>query len=107
VAQYHQDIIKHPYLILDLRGNGGGESWVHLLPYLMTNPIRQEKSQLRVSPENVIQKRNDLSGYVIQELPKEYLKYFLIRLCRLIDKPMRNCPRLLKNSTQFLVYSFL
>ncbi len=77
VAQYHQDIIKHPYLILDLRGNGGGESgWVHLLPYLMTNPIRQEKSQLRVSPENVIHKRNDLSGYVTQELPKEYLKYF-------------------------------
>ncbi|MFY7827040.1 MAG: S41 family peptidase [Flectobacillus sp.] len=77
VAQHHQAIISHPYLIIDLRGNGGGESgWVHLLPYLMTNPIRQEKSQLRVSPENVMHKRNDLSGYVTQELPKEYLKYF-------------------------------
>ncbi|MGN7204870.1 S41 family peptidase [Pedobacter sp. SAFR-022] len=41
-------------LIVDLRGNGGGNSgWSYLLPYFYTQPIKQGKSYLRLSPENI------------------------------------------------------
>lgn len=40
-------------LIVDLRGNGGGNSgWSYLLPYFYTQPINQGNSYLRLSPEN-------------------------------------------------------
>jgi len=41
-------------LIVDLRGNGGGNSgWSYLLPYFYTQPITQGKSYLRISAENI------------------------------------------------------
>ena len=42
------------HLIVDLRGNGGGNSgWSYLLPYFYTQPIVQGETYLRLSPENV------------------------------------------------------
>ena len=41
-------------LIVDLRGNGGGNTgWVYLLPYFYTQPIQQGDTYLRLSPENI------------------------------------------------------
>jgi hypothetical protein len=40
-------------LIVDLRGNAGGNSgWFYLMPYFYTNPVDQGPSQLRLSEEN-------------------------------------------------------
>jgi hypothetical protein len=40
-------------LIVDLRGNGGGNTgWIHLMPYFYTQPIQQGEIYLRLSPEN-------------------------------------------------------
>jgi hypothetical protein len=65
------------YLIIDLRGNGGGNTgWVHLLPYLMTKPIVQEDTYLRISAENIRRKLPDLAYYVNNPIPAEYKKYF-------------------------------
>ncbi len=64
-------------LIIDLRGNGGGNTgWVALLPYLMTNPIIQYDSYLRISAENVKRKLTDLEPFVNNPIPDEYKKYF-------------------------------
>ncbi|MET0244240.1 MAG: hypothetical protein ABW174_12260 [Flavitalea sp.] len=41
------------HLIVDLRGNGGGNSgWSYLLPYFYTNTIQQGDTYLRLSPLN-------------------------------------------------------
>ncbi|MCF0041578.1 S41 family peptidase [Dyadobacter fanqingshengii] len=41
-------------LIVDLRGNGGGNSgWTYLLPYFYTQPIVQGNTYLRLSPDNI------------------------------------------------------
>lgn len=70
-------IRKHPYLIIDVRGNGGGNTgWVSLLPYLMTNPIEQAASYVRVSPDNVKYKLADLEPFAAGPIPEEYKKYF-------------------------------
>lgn len=64
-------------LIVDLTGNGGGNTgWVSMLPYFMTNPIVQKSNFLRVSPENVKAKLNDLEPFVANPIPDEYKKYF-------------------------------
>ncbi len=44
-----------PYLIIDVRGNGGGSDFVYnpVLPYLYTRPIWQIGVEVRVSPDNM------------------------------------------------------
>ncbi|GGG87748.1 hypothetical protein GCM10007415_22040 [Parapedobacter pyrenivorans] len=65
------------YLIIDLRGNGGGSSgWVSLIPYLATNQIDQGETYLRVSKANVSKKLQDLDGFVNHPIPDDYKKYF-------------------------------
>lgn len=40
-------------LIVDLRGNAGGNAgWIYLMPYFYTQPIQQGKTYLRLSSEN-------------------------------------------------------
>lgn len=74
----NDSIIKNcDNLIVDLTGNGGGSTgWVAFLPYFMTNPIVQYDTFVRVTPENVQAKRNDLSHFVLYPIPEEYKKYF-------------------------------
>lgn len=65
------------YLIIDLRGNGGGSSgWVSLIPYLATNQIDQGETYLRVSKENVSKKLQDLDAFANHPIPEDYKKYF-------------------------------
>lgn len=64
-------------LIVDLTGNGGGNTgWVTFLPYFMTNPVIQYDTYLRVTPDNVKLKLADLEPFVINPIPTEYKKYF-------------------------------
>nr|WP_068886917.1 S41 family peptidase [Pedobacter panaciterrae] len=65
------------YLIIDLRGNGGGNSgWSFLLPYVMTNPIKQDSPLLLISKDNVQLKRADLEYPVKNPIPAELKKYY-------------------------------
>ena len=64
-------------LIIDLTGNGGGSSgWVSLIPYLLTQPIHQRDTYVRVTPANVHLKRKDLEFFATQHIPEAYQKYF-------------------------------
>ncbi len=64
-------------LIVDLTGNGGGNTgWVSFLPYFMTNSVNQYDTYLRVTPDNVRSKLADLEPFVINPIPIEYKKYF-------------------------------
>jgi Peptidase family S41 len=64
-------------LIVDLTGNGGGNTgWVSFLPYFMTNPVIQFDTYLRTTPDNVKSKLADLEPFVINPIPIEYKKYF-------------------------------
>ncbi len=64
-------------LIVDLTGNGGGNTgWVAFLPYFLTNPVVQYSSFVRVTPENVALKLKDLEFFVLNPIPAEYEKYF-------------------------------
>ncbi len=44
-----------PYLIIDLRGNGGGDErcYFPLMPYLYTRPLRVDSVEVWVSPDNI------------------------------------------------------
>lgn len=64
----NQDKLKSkPYLILDLRYNGGGSDFVYspLLPFIYTNPIKTIGADVYSTPENIIAWQN-----VIDENPK-------------------------------------
>jgi len=77
VAANDKAIRNSKYLIIDLRGNGGGNSgWSFLLPYVMTNPIKQDSPLLRVSEDNIKLKRADLEYFVKNPVPQEAKKYY-------------------------------
>jgi hypothetical protein len=77
IAQYDSIIKTCENLIVDLTGNGGGNTgWVSFLPYFITNPIVQHDTYLRVTPENIKSKLTDLEPFVLNPIPDEYKKYF-------------------------------
>lgn len=77
VASNDSIIRNTQYLIVDLTGNGGGNTgWIYFLPYFMTNPILQKPSYLRVTPDNVKLKLPDLEPFIKNPIPDEYKKYF-------------------------------
>lgn len=77
VSLHDSTIRTSEYLIVDLTGNlGGNTGWVFFLPYLMTQPVVQYPSFLRVTPDNVQLKLPDLEPFVTQPIPEEYRKYF-------------------------------
>lgn len=55
MLEFHKEkILKTPYLILDLRNNGGGDgSWKGLIPYLYTNPISSKGNEIRATEEMI------------------------------------------------------
>lgn len=64
-------------LIVDLTGNGGGNTgWIAFFPYFMTNPVFQADSYVRVSPANIKSKLADLEPFATNPIPDEYKKYF-------------------------------
>jgi hypothetical protein len=77
VTTNDEAIRRSKYLIIDLRGNGGGNSgWSFLLPYVMTNPIKQDDPLLRISKDNVLIKRSELEYLVKNPLPQDAKKYY-------------------------------
>ena len=77
VSEYDSLFRSCDNLIVDLTGNGGGNTgWVAFLPYFMTNPIEQYNTYLRVTPENVQSKLADLAPFATAPIPDEYKKYF-------------------------------
>lgn len=64
-------------LIVDLRGNGGGNTgWSYLLPYFLTNTIVQGNNYLRLSPDNNKHMLTDIEPVVKNPVPEEMKKYF-------------------------------
>lgn len=77
VASSDSVIRRSKYLLVDLTGNGGGNTgWIYFLPYFMTNPIIQQPSFLRVTPDNVQSKLSDLEPFVNNPISEAYKKYF-------------------------------
>lgn len=77
VSAHDEQIRSCENLIVDLRGNGGGNTgWAALLPYVMTNTIVQGNSWLRVSPDNVKLKLEELGPMINNPVPDELKKYF-------------------------------
>ncbi len=93
VATNDKAIRNSKYLIIDLRGNGGGNSgWSNLLPYVMTDPISQDSVMLRVSPDNVRLRRSELEYFVTQPLPGEMKKYYTDELVARLKKAYDELP---------------
>ena len=77
IAGADATIRSTPYLLVDLRGNGGGNTgWVFMLPYFMTNTVVQYPSLVRVTPDNVPLKLQDLEPFVNNPISEQYQKYF-------------------------------
>jgi C-terminal processing protease CtpA/Prc len=66
----HDQLISKPYLVVDIRDNGGGSesSYFKLLPYVYTNPLKIDSAQIWVSPDNI--KRYEESTKPDEELIK-------------------------------------
>lgn len=80
-------------LIVDLTGNGGGNTgWVSFLPYFMTNPVLQFDTYLRVTPENVKFKLADLEPFVLNPIPDDYKKYFPEQVLAAYKKAFQELP---------------
>jgi hypothetical protein len=93
VAQSDSIIRACDNLIVDLTGNGGGNTgWVAFLPYFMTNPIVQYESMLRVTPENVNAKLADLEYFAVNPIPDEYKKYFPDHILAAYKKAYQELP---------------
>ncbi|MGV3586570.1 MAG: S41 family peptidase [Adhaeribacter sp.] len=81
------------YLIVDLRGNGGGNTgWIHFISYFMTNPIIQESTYLRLTPENIKHKLNDIAPFATQPIPAEMQKYFPADILNAYKKAYQEMP---------------
>lgn len=77
IAAHDKEIRNSKYLIVDLRGNGGGNSgWSFLLPYVMTNPIKQDSPLLRISSDNIKLKMGELEYFVKNPIPDDAKKYY-------------------------------
>ena len=81
-------------LIIDLTGNGGGNTgWISFLPYFMTNPIIQSDTYLRITPDNVKSKLADLEPFANSPIPEEYKKYFPEKVIAAYKKAYRELPK--------------
>ncbi|MEM6843197.1 MAG: S41 family peptidase [Bacteroidota bacterium] len=70
-------IRRTPNLIIDLRGNDGGQNgWIHFLPYLYTQPIFQGYSYYRMSEDNKPEVLGLLDMLANQPLPEDIKAYF-------------------------------
>jgi len=93
VAQNDAVIRSTPYLVVDLTGNGGGNTgWIFFLPYFMTNPITQASSFVRVTPDNVKLKLADLAPYANNPIPDDYKKYFPDTVLKLYQQAYNELP---------------
>ncbi len=93
VAANDSVIRNTEYLLVDLTGNGGGNTgWIYFLPYFMTNPVVQKPSFVRVTPENVQLKLQDIEPFVANPVSEEYKKYFPDDILNLYKKAYRELP---------------
>jgi hypothetical protein len=77
VAKNDSAIRHSPYLIVDLRGNGGGNTgWAYLLPYFMTRPIEQGTMYLRLSDDNSRRMLKEMELFIKNPIPSGAEKYY-------------------------------
>lgn len=70
-------IRQTPYLIVDLRGNGGGSTgWISIVPYIYTNIIKQGKTHVRLSADNTPVLRQNIKGILDMEIAPDMKRYF-------------------------------
>lgn len=77
ILNFHKEkILKTPFLILDLRSNGGGDdrSWDGIIPFLYTNPIYEIGNDIWASKE--MTKRYELNFKYLKKFdgPKEVIR---------------------------------
>jgi len=77
ISQNDTAIRHSPCLIVDLRGNGGGNTgWAYLLPYLMTRRIDQGIAYLRISPDNTTRILKEMAPLINNPIPDGMEKYY-------------------------------
>lgn len=77
ISKNDSAIRRSPYLIVDLRGNGGGNTgWAYLLPYFMTRPIDQGVTYLRISDDNSRRMLKEMEPFMKNPLPDGMEKYY-------------------------------
>ena len=74
----HDSLIRNtPNLIIDLRGNGGGQNgWIHFLPYLYTQPVFQGYAYYKISEDNKKEVNALLDAIANQPLSEDMKQYF-------------------------------
>lgn len=93
VAANDKAIRSSKFLIIDLRGNGGGNAgWSFLLPYVMTNPIVQDAPLLRISEDNVKLKRSEMEYFVKNPVPPELKMYYTDAYTAMLKKAYEDLP---------------
>ncbi len=77
IAKNDPAIRGSSYLIVDLRGNGGGNTgWAYLLPYFMTRQIDQGAGYLRISADNKHRMLKEMESFINNPLPEGMDKYY-------------------------------
>ncbi len=77
VKQHDSVIRSTPYLVVDLRGNGGGSSgWISIAPYFYTQPFKQGITYTRLSPTNRAALKESLKAMLSMPIEPEMKRYF-------------------------------
>jgi len=82
LAAFHEQIIRTENLIIDLRNNGGGSdiSFINLIPYLYTNPIRTVGVEFLSTTLNNRRMEDWLEDPVFAETAGDWVKESLDKL---------------------------
>ena len=95
MLRFHKEkILKTPFLILDLRSNGGGSdrSWEGLIPFIYTNPIQEIGNDIWASKEMIKRYEHNFMFFKKFNAPQE-----------LINEQLELIDRMKKNQGKFVV----
>jgi hypothetical protein len=87
VKDHRSDILKHPNLIIDVRGNGGGSDYVYspLMPFVRANRVHPFGAEFLATPENA--KSTDTSEKTVAATCPECAASIATMAKRLQDAP--------------------
>lgn len=98
LLEKHRNFLdKAPYLIVDIRNDGGGNSpWGYLVPLLYTGPIHEPPQLFRASPDNLAQEQATLAYRTGPDSTQfaRYLDQLRQNPGKLVPQPMYQFPEM-------------